>query len=201
MKSRRPKASSWRIFAEAVGHKCYLFRPAAPRRCFRRRVTATSGLSCTPRDDAKTPIPFDKKFPRSNLDGIGTRVIATPDQTPSSGTMHRSARDSSAAAVTGGLGDRSKADAVRLRRPSGVEQAELNLPADQLHTIEEVRRDSSCPLLFAWNGRRFEFVTDFLGGGGIGYMVAPASIPCLIRTKMCASTPVNSCPMNADTSS
>jgi hypothetical protein len=35
------------------------------------------------------------------------------------------------------------------------------------------RKPSSCPYLYAWNGERFEFVTDFLGGGEMGYWEAP----------------------------
>src|SRR6185295_13518084 len=34
-------------------------------------------------------------------------------------------------------------------------------------------KPSSCPYLFAWNGARFEFVTDFLGGGEMGYWLGP----------------------------
>jgi subtilisin family serine protease len=37
------------------------------------------------------------------------------------------------------------------------------------------RKPSSCPYLFTWNGTRFEFVTDFLGGGEIGDWVAPSA--------------------------
>ena len=35
------------------------------------------------------------------------------------------------------------------------------------------RAPSSCPYLFTWNGEQFEFVTDFLGGGEMGYLEAP----------------------------
>ena len=35
------------------------------------------------------------------------------------------------------------------------------------------RKPSSCPYLYAWNGERFEFVTDFLGAGEMGYYEAP----------------------------
>src|SRR5206468_1542123 len=35
------------------------------------------------------------------------------------------------------------------------------------------RKPSSCPFLFSWNGTRFEFITDFLGGGEMGYLEAP----------------------------
>jgi tetratricopeptide (TPR) repeat protein len=119
---------------------------------------------------------YDKKHPRSNPDGIGTRVIvhSGPNSVVWDNATVSAGPCQSLLPLPVGLGDRTKAEAIRLRWPSGVEQAELNLPADQFHTIEEVRRrDTSCPLLFAWNGRRFEFITDFLGGGGIGYMVAP----------------------------
>ena len=35
------------------------------------------------------------------------------------------------------------------------------------------RKPSSCPYLYAWNGERFAFLTDFLGAGEMGYYVAP----------------------------
>jgi hypothetical protein len=43
-----------------------------------------------------------------------------------------------------------------------------------LLTIQELdRKPSSCPYLYTWNGSGFKFVTDFLGGGELGYWVAP----------------------------
>jgi hypothetical protein len=119
---------------------------------------------------------FDRKFPRSNRDGIGTRVVVRcgPSSTAWDNTTLSTGLCQSLMPLSVGLLDRTGADAVHLRWPSGVEQAELSVPAGQLFTIEETRRrGTSCPLLFVWNGRRFEFVTDFLGGGGIGYLVAP----------------------------
>src|SRR5262249_8082831 len=35
------------------------------------------------------------------------------------------------------------------------------------------RKPSSCPYLYAWDGKRFEFVTDFMGGGEMGYLEEP----------------------------
>ena len=35
------------------------------------------------------------------------------------------------------------------------------------------RKPSSCPILFTWDGERFTFVTDFLGGGEMGYWHGP----------------------------
>jgi tetratricopeptide (TPR) repeat protein len=80
--------------------------------------------------------------------------------------------------VVFGLGRRTGADVVRVLWPSGILQAET--PATRTGTIagalkvEELdRKPSSCPFLFTWNGTRFEFITDFLGGGEMGYLEAP----------------------------
>ena len=84
--------------------------------------------------------------------------------------------------VVFGLGPREGADVVRILWPSGILQAETaavepgkpvaSLPSP--FVVEELdRKPSSCPFLFVWNGERFEFVTDFLGGGEMGYWEAP----------------------------
>jgi len=39
--------------------------------------------------------------------------------------------------------------------------------------VEIQRKVSSCPHLFAWNGSHIEFVSDFGGMGGLGYLTAP----------------------------
>jgi tetratricopeptide (TPR) repeat protein len=73
-----------------------------------------------------------------------------------------------------GLGPHSRADYVRILWPDGVLQAELDVAGRRVVTIEELQRKaSSCPLLFAWDGERFAFVTDFLGVGGLGFLVEP----------------------------
>jgi tetratricopeptide (TPR) repeat protein len=72
-----------------------------------------------------------------------------------------------------GLGTRTGADVVRVIWPSGTLQAE---PAGDARTatIEELdRKPSSCPYLYTWNGSKFEFITDFMGGGEIGYWQGP----------------------------
>jgi len=76
--------------------------------------------------------------------------------------------------VVAGLSGASRADYVSLAWPDGVMQMEMALAAGQAHTVGEVQRKiSSCPVLFAWDGERFGFVTDFAGVGGLGYFVAP----------------------------
>jgi hypothetical protein len=73
-----------------------------------------------------------------------------------------------------GLGERAGAEFVRLLWPGGVLQSELEIASNRLLAVEELdRKGSSCPVLYAWDGSRFSFVNDFLGGGGIGFLVAP----------------------------
>ena len=76
--------------------------------------------------------------------------------------------------VVFGLGGIPQADYADILWPDGVAQVELSLAAGQIHKVAELQRKiSSCPVLFAWNGRRFEFITDFAGVGGLGYFVSP----------------------------
>jgi cytochrome c-type biogenesis protein CcmH/NrfG len=78
--------------------------------------------------------------------------------------------------VVFGLGKRKSADAVRVLWPSGILQTEIMADAPQTArlAVEELdRKPSSCPYLYAWNGRAFAFVTDFMGGGEMGYQLAP----------------------------
>jgi tetratricopeptide (TPR) repeat protein len=73
-----------------------------------------------------------------------------------------------------GLGGAGRADYVSLAWPDGVAQMETALAAGWVHQVPEVQRKiSSCPVLFAWNGDRFECITDFAGVGGLGYFVSP----------------------------
>ena len=117
----------------------------------------------------------DKKT-RSNNSAIGARVEI---KTGSVFQQYVVGTSSGQVAVPpyrihAGLGQYSKVDWLRIMWPDAVLQAELELPADQVITITELqRKTSSCPHLFAWDGSHFEFVSDFGGMGGIGYLVAP----------------------------
>jgi Tfp pilus assembly protein PilF len=80
----------------------------------------------------------------------------------------------SAAPVLAGLGTEKNAEVVRLLWPTGVPQDEINLAAQRTQTIAELdRRGSSCPVLFSWNGREYEFIADMIGPGVVGHWVAP----------------------------
>ena len=76
--------------------------------------------------------------------------------------------------LTVGLGDAKQADVVRMLWPTGVLQDEINVAGDRQQNFTEIdRRGSSCPTLFVWNGKRYEFVADMLGAGVVGHWVGP----------------------------
>jgi tetratricopeptide (TPR) repeat protein len=78
--------------------------------------------------------------------------------------------------VLAGLGQATEADVVRLLWPTGVPQDELDVAANKPQVLEELdRRGSSCPVLFAWNGSGYEFVTDVIGAAVIGHWTSPTS--------------------------
>lgn len=73
-----------------------------------------------------------------------------------------------------GLGGEKGADVVRLLWPTGVPQDEIHLAGRKSHVIAELdRRGSSCPVLFSWNGKEFEFIADMIGPGVVGHWIAP----------------------------
>ncbi len=80
----------------------------------------------------------------------------------------------SAPEIIAGLHRAREADVVRLLWPTGVIQDELQLARRRTHALDEIdRRGSSCPILFAWNGRQYEFVSDLIGAGIVGHWVGP----------------------------
>lgn len=75
-----------------------------------------------------------------------------------------------------GLGQRNHVDVVRMLWPTGVPQDELDVAANKPAALTELdRRGSSCPVLFAWNGSKYEFVTDVIGAAVIGHWTSPVS--------------------------
>ncbi|MBA4191643.1 MAG: hypothetical protein C0467_26995 [Planctomycetaceae bacterium] len=108
---------------------------------------------------------------RTNADGLGVWIVAQ------SGANWTGAERSSTTAGLGqsllptalGIGKAGRADVVRLRWPDAVIQAELDVNANTVVRISETnRKGTSCPVLMAWDGDKFAFVTDFLGGGALG---------------------------------
>ena len=115
----------------------------------------------------------------SNRSGVGSKVEVR------AGSLRQKIETSAATPapapsdVIFGLGQRSEVDAVRVLWPAGIVQAETEFPktgnqqAKSLTVTELDRKPSSCPYLYTWNGERFEFITDFMGGGEMGYWESP----------------------------
>jgi Tfp pilus assembly protein PilF len=79
-----------------------------------------------------------------------------------------------APSILAGLETEKNAEVVRLLWPTGVPQDEINLASKKVQSIAELdRRGSSCPVLFSWNGREYEFIADMIGPGVVGHWVAP----------------------------
>ena len=113
---------------------------------------------------------------RSNVSGLGARVaVRTASRwTAFETTRLESGPGQSLQPTSIGLGGAPRADFVAITWSDGVFQTELALDAGRLHRIGETQRQlSSCPVLFAWDGERFRFVTDVLGVGGIGFFERP----------------------------
>ena len=119
---------------------------------------------------------IDLKALNDNKNGIGTKVELY------AGTLFQKWEVVGASGYLGqnsgtilaGLGAEKNAEVVRLLWPTGVPQDEINLAAKKVHSIGELdRRGSSCPILFAWNGKEYEFIADMIGPGVVGHWIAP----------------------------
>ncbi len=67
-----------------------------------------------------------------------------------------------------GLGSRNAIDVVRITWPNGLIQNETGQIPGAIHVTEAPRLSGSCPMIFTWNGERFEFVSDVLGVAPLG---------------------------------
>ncbi len=60
-------------------------------------------------------------------------------------------------------------DTVRITWPNGLIQNEVHQSANKDYTYKEAERLSgSCPMIWTWNGREFQFITDVLGIAPLG---------------------------------
>lgn len=60
-------------------------------------------------------------------------------------------------------------DAIRITWPNGLIQSEARQPVNRALAFREAQRLSgSCPTVWTWNGRAFEYITDILGVAPLG---------------------------------
>ncbi len=111
-----------------------------------------------------------------NKSAIGTKVEIFADGiwqkfeiTGASGYLSQGAQE-----LLAGIGSSEHADMVRMLWPTGVPQDETEIGTKTSLAITELdRRGSSCPTLFAWNGKKYEFISDVIGAAVVGHWVSP----------------------------
>jgi tetratricopeptide (TPR) repeat protein len=114
----------------------------------------------------------------SNKSGVGAKVELRAGSLQQKLETYAASPQPAPADLEFGLGTRSGPDALRIIWPSGVVQAETEFAKTSanlltLNATELDRKPSSCPFLYTWNGERYEFITDFMGGGEMGYLEEP----------------------------
>ena len=113
---------------------------------------------------------------RSNLDALGTKV----EVKSGASSTRREVRSSSGyfsqneLPLHFGLGER-RGGRLRAIPLAGWRQANRDGRRGRWdRPIEELnRKGTSCPILYAWDGEKIRFVTDFLGGSAYGNLHAP----------------------------
>ncbi|MEZ5425343.1 MAG: FG-GAP-like repeat-containing protein [Pyrinomonadaceae bacterium] len=118
---------------------------------------------------------FDLKGLASNKNAVGAKIDLRSGSLTQKLETYSASPMPAPSVIHFGLGKRKTPDAVRIIWPSGIVQAETDFqtPARtgliRPKTIEELdRKPSSCPYLYSWDGGKFAFITDFLGGGEMG---------------------------------
>lgn len=109
----------------------------------------------------------------SNRSGVGAKLEVRAGSLAQKLETYSSYPAPAPADIVFGLGKRATVDAVRVLWPAGIVQAETELAKSPITLTELDRKPSSCPYLYVWNGERFVFVTDFMGGGEMGHLDAP----------------------------
>ena len=112
---------------------------------------------------------------RSNVSGIGAEVAVRAGSrwTVPNTYRQQSGFGQSLQPLAIGTGGLPQLDFVAITWSDGVFQTELALAPGNRRIEETQRQLSSCPVLFAFDGRHFAFVTDLLGVGGMGTPTSP----------------------------
>jgi tetratricopeptide (TPR) repeat protein len=112
---------------------------------------------------------------RINAFGVGGRIEVR------SGSLVQAAPIDSPR-VHFGLGRRQSADVARIVWPNGSMQAEFELQANQAVEAQQ-RLKGSCPWVFAFDGREFRFVKDFIWRSPLGLRINAQSTAGVTQTE------------------
>ncbi|NNM00531.1 MAG: VCBS repeat-containing protein, partial [Gammaproteobacteria bacterium] len=116
----------------------------------------------------------DAQSMRSNASGLGAEVAVRVDSrwTRLHSYRNHSGPGQSLQPLATGLKGASRADFIAINWSDGILQSEVDVTTGRLETVTETQRQlSSCPVLFAWNGEEYVFVSDLLGVAALGYAI------------------------------
>jgi Tfp pilus assembly protein PilF len=113
-------------------------------------------------------------FVRLTLAGVRNPKLAPQAQVEVKSGTHYQKQTYTGVPLVFGLRGATAIDTIRITWPNGLIQNEPSQPvstASSQHPLlikEAQRLSGSCPMIFTWNGRAFEFVTDVLGVAPLG---------------------------------
>ncbi|MFK7955551.1 MAG: tetratricopeptide repeat protein [Lysobacterales bacterium] len=108
---------------------------------------------------------------RTNASGLGTHMVVRGERRWQwlTSPMPALGAGQGLQPITVGLNGEAQIPSLTLDWSDGVYQSELDLEPG-LHQVSETQRQlASCPVLFQFDGQEFQFVTDVLGVGGLGF--------------------------------
>lgn len=113
--------------------------------------------------------PSSDHWIRVQLSGVKSLKLAEDAEVEiKSGSLYRRQRYEGVP-LTFDSGPWATIDTVRITWPNGLIQNETKQAADKSYKYEEAQRLSgSCPMIWTWNGKGFEFITDVLGVAPLG---------------------------------
>src|SRR5262249_4885495 len=106
---------------------------------------------------------------RISLTGVKTARLAPEAQIEVKTGARYQKKTYDGVPVVFGLGGAASIETVRITWPNGLIQNELRQPLKAAIPLKEAQRLSgSCPMIFTWNGKGFQFITDVLGVAPLG---------------------------------
>jgi len=124
--------------------------------------------------DGKVHVAFDRsrgnrRWMRIRLEGVKSPKLAEDAEVEiKAGTFYGKKRYAGVPLLFD-VADYPSVDAVRITWPNGLIQNEINQATNRAYSYQEAQRLSgSCPMIWTWDGTRFEFITDVLGVAPLG---------------------------------
>jgi Flp pilus assembly protein TadD len=118
---------------------------------------------------ARNTSPLKTNWLRVALTGVKSAKLAAGSEVEVKAGSRYQKKIYTGAPLHFGIGAETTADTVRITWPNGLIQNEMKQAAGKPYKYEEAQRLSgSCPMIWSWNGREFEYITDVLGVAPLG---------------------------------